>query len=171
MLLTITRLAKKYGTSRTTILYYEREQLLLPHSVGENGYRYYTQVEQSRLELILAYRKFGLSVQEIKSLLCTNSLGEQFDVFHQQVASLEAEINQLRTKQQAIIKVLQSPKMLKAKQITKADWVNVLQSSGFSEDDMIRWHQSFEQKDPKGHELFLQTLGITADEIRTIRSL
>lgn len=170
-MLTISRLAKKFGISRTTILYYEREGLLCPCSIGNNGYRYYGSEEQKRLELILAYRNFGLSIQEIKSMLITVNLGEQFDIFHQQVTAIEDEISQLRAKQQAIIKVLQAPKMLKAKSITKNDWVNILTSSGFSDEDMLAWHQSFEQKDPNGHVLFLRTLGISEAEITAIRKL
>lgn len=170
-MLTISRLAKKFAISRTTILYYEREELLSPSTVGNNGYRYYDVGEQKRLGIILAYRNFGLSIQEIKSMLATVNLGEQFDVFHQQVTTIEDEINQLRARQQAIIKVLQAPKMLKAKSITKKDWVNILTASGFSAQDMLAWHHSFEQTDPNGHVLFLRTLGISEAEIAKIRKL
>ena len=40
-MLTVTQIAKAYNISRTTILYYERAGLLLPHSRSDNGYRWY----------------------------------------------------------------------------------------------------------------------------------
>lgn len=68
-MLTVTQIAKAYNISRTTILYYERAGLLLPHSRSDNGYRWYGKKEQARLESIISYRSFGLSIQEISALL------------------------------------------------------------------------------------------------------
>ena len=52
-MLTVTRLARRYGISRTTILYYERQGLLLPAHRSENGYRWYSDAEIERLEAIV----------------------------------------------------------------------------------------------------------------------
>lgn len=168
---TIRHLAKQFGISRTTILYYEKAQLLTPATTGENGYRYYTETEAAKLELILAYRRFGLSIREIKSMLNHCDLGNKFDLLHNQITKIEQQITQLRSQQHAMIKLLQAPQMLLSKEMNKASWVNILIASGFSEQDMTAWHQDFEQRDPNGHVLFLQTLGIDQDEIDKIRQL
>ncbi|WP_419834167.1 MerR family transcriptional regulator [Endozoicomonas atrinae] len=68
-MLTVTQLARKYDISRTTILYYEREGLLMPHTRSENSYRWYGQTEIKRLEAIMAYRAFGIPVSNIAPLL------------------------------------------------------------------------------------------------------
>lgn len=56
-MLTVTQLANACHVSRTTILYYERAGLLLPHC-----YRWYGDKELKRLESIVSYRSFGLSI-------------------------------------------------------------------------------------------------------------
>ena len=68
-MLTVTQLAKQFGISRTTILYYERENLLLPSHRSDNGYRWYGEKQVERLEAITSYRSYGLSIASIKSLL------------------------------------------------------------------------------------------------------
>ena len=59
-MLTVTQLARECGISRTTILYYEKEQLLLPTVRSENGYRWYGDKEIERLKAISSYRSYGL---------------------------------------------------------------------------------------------------------------
>ena len=61
-MLTVTQLANACHVSRTTILYYERAGLLLPHYRSDNGYRWYGDKELKRLESIVSYRSFGLSI-------------------------------------------------------------------------------------------------------------
>ena len=68
-MLTVTQLARECNISRTTILYYERAGLLFPAYRSGNGYRWYGEKQVSRLKSILAYRAFGLPIQEISSLL------------------------------------------------------------------------------------------------------
>ena len=71
-MLTVTQLANRYQLSRTTILYYEREGLLLPRNRSENGYRWYGDDEIKRLESIIAYRSYGVPIKDIASLLNRN---------------------------------------------------------------------------------------------------
>ncbi len=55
--------------------------------------------------------------------------------------------------------------------VTKQRWVEIMQASGFSEADMYRWHQNFENMEPEEHQKFLESLGINEDEILKIRSI
>ncbi len=57
---TVTQLARKYGISRATILYYEREGLLMPVYRSDNGYRWYGDSEIERVKAIVSYRSYGI---------------------------------------------------------------------------------------------------------------
>jgi len=54
--------------------------------------------------------------------------------------------------------------------ITKDKWVEIMLASGFSEEDMHRWHAEFEKSAPAEHEEFLKFLRIPEAEVQTIRS-
>ena len=53
--------------------------------------------------------------------------------------------------------------------LTKERWVEIMRAAGFSEDDMRKWHQKFEEMEPDEHQAFLESLGIQADKIKEIR--
>ena len=53
--------------------------------------------------------------------------------------------------------------------ITKEKWVAIMKASGFTEDDMRRWHREFEHSAPAEHQEFLEFLHIPEPEIRSIR--
>ncbi len=169
-MLTVSKLAKKFGISRTTILYYEKEKLITPSIKGHNGYRYYDEKDCNKLKTIVAYRNYGLSIVEIRTLLAQPSQAKQFDLFHQHFLTLETEIKKIKAQQKAIIAVLQAPEMIQAKSITKIEWVSILKSAGYTEKDMMDWHQTYEKTDPDAHFAFLTALGINEEEIIKIRN-
>lgn len=53
--------------------------------------------------------------------------------------------------------------------VSKERWVDIMRAAGFKEEDMLRWHQSFEKMEPQGHQEFLESLNLPADEITRIR--
>jgi len=53
--------------------------------------------------------------------------------------------------------------------ITKEKWTSIMKSSGFTEDDMHRWHAEFERMAPEEHREFLEFLHIPEAEIQSIR--
>ena len=55
--------------------------------------------------------------------------------------------------------------------VTKQRWVEIMTAAGLDEAAMIKWHQAFEALEPAEHQLFLESLGIAAAEIKAIRSL
>lgn len=169
-MLTVTQLAKQFGISRTTILYYEKEQLLVPAYRSDNGYRWYGEKEAERLGAITSYRSYGLSVSSIRSLL--NQKGKsQTQILKDHFYELEREIQNLRAQQKAIVVLLQEPNLLEENIVNKERWVQIMVAAGFSENDMVKWHQKFEELEPQEHQKFLESLGITSDEIRKIRAL
>jgi len=169
-MLTVTQIAKQFGVSRTTILYYEKEQLLIPAYRSENGYRWYGEKEIKRLEAITSYRSYGLSVSSIRALL--NRDGEsQSQILKDHFNELEREIQNLRAQQKAVVVLLQEPSLLKDNIVNKQRWVEIMVAAGFTENDMVKWHQKFEQLEPLEHQKFLESLGISSEEIVKIRAL
>ncbi len=168
-MLTVSQLAKSCGVSRATVLYYERIGLLLPKSRSDNGYRWYSDVERQRLAEIVRFRAFGVAVADLAKLLDAKNDNTQAALLSAQFNNLEQQIVELRKQQAAIVELLQLPIQEEQKMVTKARWVEIMQASGFSEEDMISWHRNFEKMEPAEHHKFLQSLGIEPSEIERIR--
>lgn len=62
----VSELAYLGNVSRQAILYYDKHNLLKPNFIDNNGYRYYHFKEYLILELILNFRRLGMSIDEIK---------------------------------------------------------------------------------------------------------
>ena len=170
-MLTVTQLAKHCGISRATLLYYERQGLISPSNRSDNGYRWYGEQEQTRLEAIVAYRSYGLSLTNISKLLERSDGKSQWQLLKNHFHDLEKEINQLRQQQKAIISLLQQPKLLEDNMVTKQRWVEIMIAAGFDDAAMTQWHQKFEEMEPEEHQKFLESLGIDQQEIKDIRAL
>ncbi|HGY9582561.1 TPA: MerR family transcriptional regulator [Vibrio harveyi] len=169
-MLTVTQLARECGLSRTTILYYEREGLLAPAHRSENGYRWYGEKEMQRLKTISSYRSYGLPISSIRTLLAQKGKS-QAEILKDHFNELEREIQNLRAQQKAIVVLLQEPQLIEDNIVTKERWVQIMKAAGFSESDMVTWHQKFEEMEPAEHQKFLESLGIEQDEIVRIRAL
>ncbi|WP_026970417.1 MerR family transcriptional regulator [Aliagarivorans marinus] len=170
-MITVTDLARRCGISRATLLYYERQGLIAPKLRSANGYRWYGESELTRLQTIVAYRSYGLSVASINSLLNRQASTDQAKVLREHFELLETEISKLREQQRAIVVLLQDPKLLESKMVTKRRWVEIMQAAGFDEAAMTSWHRKFEEMEPEEHQKFLESLGIGESEIAKIRKL
>jgi DNA-binding transcriptional MerR regulator len=167
---TVGKLAKKFGLSRSTLLYYGSIGLLSPESHSKGEYRRYSVSEENRLAQICKYRSAGLSLREIGNILdspdtiLVSALQRRFD-------ELNGEIAKLHEQQKLIADLLQNQEMLKDSSVmNKAHWVSILKSSGYSETDMRNWHINFERTSPESHGRFLKYLGLKKDEIEEIRN-
>ncbi len=169
---TVTKLARRCGVSRTTLLYYESIRLTPPPRRSGSNYRYYDEADVHRLLQIRSYRDAGLSIDDIRAILSSNSThnaSKASGVLKRRLLELDAEIATLRGHQRAILKLLQSKALGKAKMITKEKWVSIMQACGFTEEQMQRWHAEFERSSPAEHQEFLEFLHIPASEIVNIR--
>lgn len=169
-MLTISALAKQFNLSRSTILYYEGKGLLHPDHISENGYRWYGDHEIKRLETIISYRTYGLPIANIIALLEPSNIS-QFEILENHFKGLEAEVKKLRSQQRIIIELFKTSIILKEKHMNKARWVEIMTAAGFTQTDMLKWHQKFEQMEPEEHQKFLESLGIDPEEIAKIRAL
>ncbi|MCE9848961.1 MerR family transcriptional regulator [Aeromonas allosaccharophila] len=166
-MLTITRLARELGLSRTTLLYYERLGLLLPALRGENGYRRYGEAELERGRQIASFRTMGLPLEEIGTLLTARL--ESHSCLDGHLLRLDQEIAELRRQQRAIILYRQQT-LEEIPMVDKARWVAIMQAAGMTEEMMRNWHIQFEKMEPQAHQEFLESLQIPAAEIAAIRT-
>ncbi|QDR79733.1 MerR family transcriptional regulator [Sporomusa termitida] len=76
--ITAGELAALYGIPKQTLLYYDKNELLIPAFVNQHGYRYYSVSQYLVLEIILNMRKLNIPIQAIKNYLQHRSL-ENFE--------------------------------------------------------------------------------------------
>lgn len=166
---TISALAKSFGLSRSTLIYYDRLGLLQPDARSPANYRLYSETAIARLSFITTLRETGLSLENIKTILSSNSASFQH-LLEQRLSQLNGEIADLRQQQQVIIKLLQDEQLLSDSRVMdKTRWIELLRASGMDERQMQQWHQQFEAMSPQAHQDFLESLGIDKKEIKTIR--
>jgi MerR family transcriptional regulator, thiopeptide resistance regulator len=166
---TVTQLARSCGLSRGAILHYESLGLLKPAGRSDANYRRYSQRDQERLRQICLYRSAGLKLVDILAML-QRPQDEAASVLKRRLLELDAEIEALRGHQRVILRLLQNKNSLRRmKAMTKEKWVEIMRATGFSEDDMRRWHVQFEQSAPDDHQQFLEFLHIPTEEIGRIR--
>lgn len=166
---TVGLLAKEYGLSRSTLLYYDRIGLLCPSLRNSANYRLYSNSDVEKLEMILTYRKAGLPLEEIGGLLQAKPV-KTTAILGNRLEQLNREIEALRNQQQMILRLIGEKTLSrKSRVMDKASWVKLLRATGMDEEDMIRWHFEFEKAMPEMHQDFLESLGIEKAEIRKIR--
>lgn len=168
-MLTVSKLARRFGLSRSTLLYYESAGLMRTAPRTAANYRRYTERDAVRLEMICVYRKAGLKLEDIRRIL-DGPDHAAFQVLKRRLKELDAEIETLRGHQRAIFNLIRHEQLPRSNQvITKEKWVSIMKASGFSEEDMRRWHAEFERLAPEEHQEFLQFLHIPSDEVESIR--
>lgn len=89
--------AKKARVTLRTIRYYDKIGLLKPTKVADNGRRYYTDDDFTKLQQILTFKMLGFSLDEIKAMtisapdkeMLKNSLSMQLSLIRMQKIQLE----------------------------------------------------------------------------------
>lgn len=166
---TVGRLARRYGLSRSTLLYYDRIGLLSPSQRSEAGYRLYTDGDVARLERIMLFREVGLPLESIGVLLASEP-GSVAEALEERLLHINAEIGNLRRQQELVLELLKDSQAgRRARVMDKASWVSLLRATGLNDRDMERWHAEFERLAPEAHQDFLEFLGIDGLEIDSIR--
>lgn len=165
----VTELARACGLSRGTILHYESLGLLPRAARSASNYRRYGASDLERLRQVCVYRNAGLKLRDIASLIGTPQNGAGA-ILERRLEEIDREIEQLRSHQQAILRLLsRPPQTRRIKPVTKDKWVEIMRNTGFSDEDMHRWHIEFERAAPEDHQKFLEFLSIQPAEIAAIR--
>jgi MerR family transcriptional regulator, thiopeptide resistance regulator len=169
MPLTVTRLARACGLSRSTVLYYESVGLLQPARRTGGNYRVYGDRDLARLRQVCVYREAGLTLADIRAIL-DRPRTDAASVLQRRFVEIGAEIETLRARQREIARLFEgTQKLRRMKMVTKQKWVEVMQNAGFTEEQMRNWHKEFEKAAPSEHQEFLEFLHIPADEVNRIR--
>ncbi|MGE4262870.1 MAG: MerR family transcriptional regulator [Desulfovibrio sp.] len=170
-MLTVGRLARRFGLSRSTLLYYDRIGLLRPAARGDGEYRTYGPEEVERLERICRYREAGLALQAIRVVLDAppSSLGTALSA---RLDAIGQEIARLREQQSLVAGLLSgSPAGLtRVAELDRDALVALFTSAGFEDEDLRRWHGLFERTEPEKHQRLLEKLGVPAHEIALTRA-
>jgi DNA-binding transcriptional MerR regulator len=168
-MMSVGKLARKFGLSRATVLYYEKEGLLQPAMRAGNGYRYYGDREIRRLRRITGYRSCGVPVSDIRELLDRESDAAIERVLRKRFERLEDEIGLLREQQRALVRILERSELDTEPAMDKERWSAIMHAAGMSEEDMRQWHRAFEAREPEAHQEFLESLHIDPEEVARIR--
>jgi MerR family transcriptional regulator, thiopeptide resistance regulator len=168
-MLRITELARKFGLSRSTLLYYDRIELLRPAGRSRAGYRRYSPEDRDRLATICSFRQAGLAIKDIRRVLSTGEDAHRA-VLQRRMRELGEEIRILQTQQHLLGRMLQvqSRGELPAT-IDQQAWMEMLRAAGMDEKAMRKWHSEFERRAPEAHHRFLLALGISEEEALFIR--
>ncbi|HEY3744194.1 MAG TPA: MerR family transcriptional regulator [Bryobacteraceae bacterium] len=172
-MLTVSQLAARCGLSRSTLLYYESIGLLKAASRSASNYRRYSERDAAKLEQIRAYRDAGLTLTDVQALLKDANAGSASVILNRRFLEIDREIGILRRQQQAILSLLKHSEPIhkhrRNEMMTKDKWTTIMRSSGFSDEEMTRWHCEFEHSAPDDHQQFLEYLQIGPEEIAHIR--
>lgn len=93
----INEVCKECNLTKKAVEYYGEQGLISP-TVMENGYRYFTEYDVSKLKRIAILRGLGLSVSDIRAVLEKDNPSIIYDVIHKK----ELEIADLQEKQALI---------------------------------------------------------------------
>ncbi len=162
---TISRLARRFGLSRSTLLYYDRIGLLRAPARSGAGYRRYGAEAAQRLELICLYRSAGVPLAEVRRILDGPREGVAA-ALERRLVALQADLAKLRAQQDVIVRVLQRPDLTRRyRGLDRAGWTALLRAVGLDEPAMLRWHAEFERLAPEAHQDFLESIRIAPADI------
>jgi DNA-binding transcriptional MerR regulator len=165
----ISQLARLFGLSRSTLLYYDHIGLLSPAARTGTGYRSYSERDRNRLERICLLREAGLPLAEVAQMLSGDQAPDR-ELLENRLREVGEGIRSLRNQQRLIAAMLKNLTGADpAPGVNKKMWVEMLRSAGMDEEAMGIWHAGFEQRAPQAHHEFLLSLGIAEDEVQQIR--
>jgi len=170
-LYTIGKLAKKYGISRSAILYYDSEGLLKPDQRLPNGYRLYSEKSAEKLKTIIQHRSAGIALSEIKKILSDADQGEIQSLLLKRLDEINNEISSLINQQEVIIKLSNIKISDYTSENRNKSISEILKKAVIKFDNFMEWHRNFEKNSPELHSLFMKKIGLNQNEIKRIRDL
>lgn len=108
--LNIKQTAGLYGVSADTLRYYEAIGLVAPKR-GANAYRKYRKDDFGRLNIIMSMLNMNYTLSEIRSFLDNHSLEMSFELFSNELDSIDAAIAKLSQRRRKIEHCMQNISM------------------------------------------------------------
>lgn len=166
---TITVIARQFGLSRTTLLYYDRLRLLSPKYRTAADARLYSADEEQRLARIVTYRRAGIPLKTIRHILeaAPVRVNERLET---RLREIEEQVAHLRAQQRFIVEMLRDSVMRgEGPKYSRDEWVELLRACSFTDRDLHGWHVALERDNPEGHARFLKRIGLSKEEADEIR--
>ncbi|WP_176461703.1 helix-turn-helix domain-containing protein [Anaeromicrobium sediminis] len=104
--LTIGELADLMKISTSNIRYYEKEGLLSPCKIHDNGYRLYDFNELDTLETILLLRKLDVPLKQLKTIMKNYSIDDYIKILNSSLSSIDSRIDELHSKRRHVTRKL-----------------------------------------------------------------
>lgn len=169
-MLTVNQVAKKFNLSRSTLLYYDKINLLKPSARSASNYRLYSNDDVKKMQKISVFKEAGISLEIIADILHSKD-SKPANILEQRLIEVNQEIAELRRQQRHIVGLLGKDSLVRSsKTMTKDQWVTLLKASGMDDEAMHNWHIKFERDLPEMHQDFLESLGCSSEEIESIRA-
>ena len=137
-MLTVKQLSRLTGVTNRTLHYYDEIGLLKPSRIGDNGYRYYGEAAQLRLQQILFYRELDVPLAQIRRLMDR----DDFDVMAALLSHKEALRHQAERLQGLMATVDNTILHLQGKQIMNSEGL----FSGLNKPQQQAYAQEAEQR-------------------------
>lgn len=166
-MITIRALAKAFGLSRSTLLYYDRIGLLPADGRNQAGYRIYSQAAVVRLQNIVEWRQLGLDLARIAAILDGTEAARN-RLLAERAGEVQGELRALFEQLRLLHRIL-GQESWPAALMDRTRWSHLMASFGLDETQMLEWHRAFERQAPSAHEHFLHGLGLPQKEIDAIR--
>lgn len=126
----IGKVAKELNLTVRTLRYYNEIDLLTPSRIADSGYRYYSKEDILILQRVIALKKLGFQLEQIKSILNENDwediLEEQLIIIAKEKAHLDYLEKMLRLTQQ--LSFIEQD----------ISWTNLFQYIGQTEEDQVK---------------------------------
>jgi DNA-binding transcriptional MerR regulator len=167
---TVGRMAKMFGLSRTALLYYDKIGLLRPSGRAENGYRLYSDGDIERMKQVMSLRNAGIPLEEISRHLDRQETGLS-SILLKRLNELNADIERIRDQQQIIIRLLENCDLKTTRTMNPEAWMKLLRGAGVDEGTALEWHMNFERQSPERHHDLLRVLGFGQEDFRHFKAI
>ncbi|MCP4163611.1 MAG: MerR family transcriptional regulator [Deltaproteobacteria bacterium] len=148
----VSEVTKKIGVARSTLLYYERINLIDPERDPDNGYRVYSQDDLNRLVLLKQLQKAGLTLSECRRFLEGKP---DMELVEERLTNIEQELVEMKM----------------ARDLLRSIYHRFTGKNPPEEEvaDLRKWHADFEKRAADAHYNWLQEMGFSAKEALYIR--
>lgn len=102
MLLTAGQFASLHNINKRTLHYYDDIGLFSPACKGENGYRYYTYLQSTTLEMLLTLRELGMSIEDIQNYMSNRSSEALISLIRDKTSEIDTTIKRLKKMQKLL---------------------------------------------------------------------
>jgi DNA-binding transcriptional MerR regulator len=164
-------LARQFGLSRTTLLYYDRIKLLRPSYRTHAEARLYSDADEARLRRIVTFRAAGVPLATVAAILEAPAARIN-RTLESRLTAIQREIDERKAQQRFVVALLKDAVLRgEAPARSKDEWVALLRACHFTDEDLQAWHVELERADPRAHARFLKKLGLAPADVRRVQAM